>query len=92
MGRAERIWLVLVSLTLASAWFAETGHSGWPLAGVVAGLIALKGRLVMDHYMEIAGANTRIRRALYAFALAVPVMVLLSHGWSGVLKRLTTIG
>jgi hypothetical protein len=92
MGHAERIWLLLVSLTLASAWFAETGHSGWFLALIVAGLIALKGRLVMDHYMEMVGANTRIRHALYLFALVVPLMVLLSHGWSEVLKRLTTIG
>jgi hypothetical protein len=92
MGHAEKIWLLLVSLTLASAGFAETGHSSWPLALAVAGLIALKSRLVMDHYMELLSANTRIRRALYLFAAVVPLMVLLSHGWSEMLKRLTTIG
>jgi hypothetical protein len=92
MGHAEKIWLLLVSLTLASAWFAETGHAGWPLALAAAGLIALKSRLVMDHYMEMTRANTRIRRALYLFAAVVPLMVLLSHGWSEVLRRLTSLG
>jgi hypothetical protein len=92
MGHAEKIWLLLVGLTGAGAWLAETGHSGWPLALVVAGLIAFKGRMVIDHYMEMTSANTRIRRVLHLFAMIVPLLVLLSHGWSDVLRRITTLG
>ena len=92
MGHAERIWLLLVSLTLAGAWLAETGQASWPLTLVVAGLIAFKGRMVIDHYMEMTSANTRIRRVLYLFVTIVPLLVLLNHGWSDVLRRLTTIG
>ena len=91
MGHAEQIWLTLVGLTLAGAWLAETGHSSWLLAFVVAGLIAFKGRLVIDHYMEMTTANTRIRRVLHLFVVVVPLLVLLSHGWSDVLRRLTTL-
>lgn len=91
MGHAEKIWLLLVGLTATGAWLAETGHSSWPLAFVVAGLIGFKGRMVIDHYMEMTTANTRIRRVLHLFTIIVPVLVLLSHGWSDVLKRLTTI-
>ena len=90
MGHAEKIWLLLVGLTGASAWFAETGHSSWALTLVVAGLIGFKGRLVIDHYMEMTTANAHIRRVLYAFATIVPVLVVLSHGWSETLRRLTT--
>lgn len=92
MGHAEKIWLTLVGLTAAGAWLAETGHSSWLLACVVAGLIAFKGRMVIDHYMEMTRANSRIRRVLHLFVTVVPILVLLSHGWSDVLKRLTTIG
>jgi hypothetical protein len=91
-GRAERIWLLLVALTLAGAWLAETGHAGWPLTLVVAGLIAFKGRMVIDHYMAITGANPRIRAVLHGFVTLVPLLVVLSHGWGDVIKRLTTIG
>jgi hypothetical protein len=91
MGHAEKIWLLLVGLTGAGAWLAETGHSSWLLAFVVAGLIAFKGRLVIDHYMEMTSANSRIRRVLYVFVSIVPLLVLFSHGWSDVLRRLTTI-
>lgn len=90
MGHAEKIWLLLVGLTGAGAWLAETGHAGWPLALVVAGLIAIKGRLVIDHYMEMSSANTRIRRVLHAFATVVPLLVLLSHGWSDVIRSSLT--
>lgn len=92
MGHAEKIWLLLVGLTATGAWLAETGHSSWTLACVVAGLIAFKGRMVIDHYMEMTSANTRIRRVLYVFITIVPLLVLVSHGWSDVLRRLTTIG
>lgn len=92
MGHAEKIWLLLATLTLGSAWLAETGHAGWPLAFIVAALIAFKSRMVIDHYMEMTRANTRIRRVLYGFAIIVPLMVLASHGWSDALRRLTTIG
>jgi hypothetical protein len=91
MGHAEKIWLMLVGLTATGAWLAETGHSSWLLAGMVAGLIALKGRLVIDHYMEMTQANAHIRRLLYLFVTIVPLLVLLSHGFSDVLKRLTTL-
>lgn len=91
MGHAEKIWLLLVGLTGAGAFFAETGQSSWFLAVVVAGLIAVKGRLVIDHYMEMTRANTRIRRVLHLFTIIVPIMVLTSHGWSDVIRRITTI-
>lgn len=91
-GRAEKIWLLLIGLTGAGAWLAESGHAGWPLTLVVAGLIAVKGRLVIDRYMAITPAHPRIRAVLHGFVTVVPLMVILSHGWGEVLRRLTTLG
>lgn len=91
MGHAERIGFALIGLTAAGGWLAETGRTGWPLALVVAALIALKGRLVIDHYMEMRQANPRIRRVQHGFVTALPLMVLASQAWSPILARLTTI-
>ncbi len=88
---AERTWLMLIGLTGLGAWFAETGQPGWPLTLFVAALIAFKGRLVIDHYMEITPAHPRIRRILHGFVTVVPLLVILSHGWSDVLKSLTSL-
>jgi hypothetical protein len=90
-GQAERIWLLLLSLTVASAWLAETGATGWPLSLLVAGLIAIKGRLVIDHYMEMRSANIRFRRLLHAFVTLIPILILISHGWGDVLRRWTSL-
>ena len=91
MGHAEKIWLFLLGLTLAGAWFAETGHAGWLLSLIVAGLIAIKSLLVIDYYMEMANADRRFRFALYAFVFLVVLLILVSQGWGKLLKQMTTI-
>ena len=91
MGDAEKTWLTLIGLTFVGALLAETGHSGWPLALTVAFLIAFKGRMVIDHYMEMRSANTRIRRVLKGFVTLVPLLVLASQGWGTVIRRLTSL-
>lgn len=92
IGKAERAWLTLLALTLAGAWLAETGHAGWPLTPVVATLIAVKGRLVIDRYMAITSATPRIRAVLHGFVTLVPLLVIFSHGGGAIIKRLTTLG
>lgn len=87
----ERIWLLLVALTLAGAWLAETGQVGWLISLCVAGLIMLKGRLVIDHYMEMAASRTRLRLGLYGFITLIPILVLLSHGWGETIRHLTRL-
>lgn len=89
---AERVWVLLLALTAAGAWLGETGGRGWALTLTVALLIALKGRLVIDHYMGMRDANRTIRRVLYAFVGVVAALVLLSHGFGAAIARLTTLG
>lgn len=91
LGHAEKIWLLLLALTALGAWFAETGHAGWPLSLLVAALIAAKGRLVIDHYMEMKTAHARLRRALHAFVTLMPLLVLLTHGFGDFLREITTL-
>lgn len=91
IGHAEKIWMILIGLTFVGAFFAETGHAGWPLTLTVACLIALKGGIVIEHYMEMRYANIRIRRILLTFLTLVPLLVILSHGWGDTIRKLTTI-
>jgi hypothetical protein len=90
-GTAEKTWLALVGLTLAGAWLAETGEAGTPLTLIVAALIGVKGRAVIDCYMELRDASPALRRTLYAFNLAIPALVLLTHWFGGAVARITTI-
>ena len=91
LGTAEKIWLGLVSLTLFAALLAETGQAGWPLSLAVAGTILVKSGLLIEHYMEMSTAKVSFRLALYVFVILVALLVLLTHGYSEEIKRLTSL-
>ena len=91
IGQTEKVWLLLIGLTLAGAALGETGEAGWALALTVSLLIAFKGGIVIDHYMEMRSANRRFRNILRLFVTLIPLLVLLSHGWGERIRQLTTI-
>ncbi len=91
LGHTEKIWLILIGLTLSSAFLAETGQRSWSLSLIVAAMIAFKGRLVIDHYMEMRNANRRIRRVLHAFVTVIPLMVVITHAFGPQIARLTAL-
>ncbi|RKZ98339.1 MAG: hypothetical protein DRQ43_01645 [Gammaproteobacteria bacterium] len=91
IGRAERIWLMLIGLTLVGIFFAETGSAGWLLTITVVILIVLKGNFVIDYYMDMRSANQRIRNILRLFIIIIPVLVILVHAWGDVIRRVTSV-
>ncbi|MCU7890814.1 MAG: cytochrome C oxidase subunit IV family protein [Candidatus Thiodiazotropha sp. (ex Ustalcina ferruginea)] len=91
IGHTERIWLMLIGLTLLGALLGEKGHAGWLLTLTVAILLALKGGIVVDHYMEMRSANQRIRNILRLFVMLIPILVIFIHSWGEDIRRLTTL-
>ena len=91
IGHTEKVWLLLVGLTFAGAMLGETGEAGWALAFTVSLLIAFKGGIVVDHYMEMRSANQRFRNVLRLFITLIPILVLFSHGLGERIRQLTTI-
>ncbi len=91
IGNAERIWLMLIGLTLVGIFFAETGQAGWLLTMTVVTLIIVKGGLVIDFYMDMRSANQRIRNILRFFIIVIPVLVILIHAWGDEVQRLTSV-
>ncbi|MCW8982708.1 MAG: cytochrome C oxidase subunit IV family protein [Gammaproteobacteria bacterium] len=91
IGHTEKIWLILIGLTILGATLAEAGHAGWPLTLTVAFLIGFKAIMVVDHYMEMRLANRRIRRTLLVFIVLIILMVFISQGFGNVVRSLLTI-
>ncbi|MCW8930105.1 MAG: cytochrome C oxidase subunit IV family protein [Gammaproteobacteria bacterium] len=91
IGNSEKIWLILIGLTLVGIFFAETGQAGWLLTMTVATLIILKGSLVIDYYMDMRSANQRIRNVLRFFIIIIPVMVIMVHGLGDEIRQLTSV-
>ncbi|MCU7840957.1 MAG: cytochrome C oxidase subunit IV family protein [Candidatus Thiodiazotropha sp. (ex Troendleina suluensis)] len=91
IGHTERIWLMLIGLTFLGALIGERGQAGWLLTLTVAVLIALKGSIVIDHYMEMRSANQRIRGILRLFITLIPILVIFFYSWGEDIRRLTTL-
>ncbi|MCU7859545.1 MAG: cytochrome C oxidase subunit IV family protein [Candidatus Thiodiazotropha sp. (ex Lucinoma kastoroae)] len=91
IGHTERIWLMLIGLTFLGALIGERGQAGWLLTLTVAILIALKGSIVIDHYMEMRSSNQRIRGILRLFITLIPMLVIFFYSWGEDIGRLTTL-
>ncbi|MCP3849015.1 MAG: cytochrome C oxidase subunit IV family protein [Gammaproteobacteria bacterium] len=91
IGNAERVWLVLIGLTLVGIFFAETGHAGWLLTLTVATLIIVKGSLIIDYYMDMRSANKQIRNVLRLFITIIPILVILVHAWGDEIQKVLTV-
>ncbi|MCU7817251.1 MAG: cytochrome C oxidase subunit IV family protein [Candidatus Thiodiazotropha sp. (ex Rostrolucina anterorostrata)] len=82
---------MLIGLTFLGALIGERGQAGWLLTLTVAILIALKGSIVIDHYMEMRSSNQRIRGILRFFITLIPMLVIFFYSWGEDIRRLTTL-
>jgi len=95
MNRAlllDLTWLVLVVLTLGGACLGEFASSGFWTTLVIALITAVKGRLVIDRFMELGEASIVVRRLVRSFGLLVPLLMLVVYLWGPELARLNWLG
>lgn len=90
IGQAERVWLMLIGLTFVGVFLGERGQSGWLLTLIAVSLIAIKGSIVIDYYMDMRSANKRIRNVLRLFVFLIPFLVVLVQGWGDEIRQLTS--
>jgi hypothetical protein len=89
-GKLDVVWLALVALTLGGAWLGESAEPGLPVTVSVAAALAFKGRMVIDHFMELGNANRSIRRLMRAYFYLLPLAAIATHLFGDRLARLTT--
>lgn len=73
------LWGLLVVLTLGGSLLGETIEPGYALMLVVTLTMAVKGRMVIDHFMELKNANRLIRRLMQAYFYVLPLATVLSY-------------
>ncbi|MCL2830218.1 MAG: cytochrome C oxidase subunit IV family protein [Betaproteobacteria bacterium] len=90
--RCDYVWIFLIGLTLVSAWIAEASfEAGLGITLLVAAIIGIKGRMVIDHFMELPHANRRIRFMMRLYFLMLPLITLLVHLFGDAIARATSI-
>ncbi len=84
-------WIVLISMTLAGVAVGEGAEPGFWVTLAVAAIAALKGRLVIDQFMELGSAHPAIRRLVSLFGLLVPALMVLVYLFGPQIAQLTTL-
>lgn len=72
----DRLWLLLISLTLFSAYMAERDTQGFNSILIMALVLAIKGRIIVDHFMELKSAHRLLRTLMRIYYYVIPLMIL----------------
>ena len=85
------LWIVLMLVTLVNAVVAESGSPGLLLTLIVAVVIGFKGRMVVDHFMELKSAHPLIRISMQVYFFVIPGMFLLFYLFPEQIAELTKL-
>ena len=75
----DLLWLLLLLLTVGGGWLGESAEAGIGLALFITATIAIKGRIVVDHFMELNTSNPTLRRLMRLYFVVIPLITLLVY-------------
>ncbi len=75
----KNLWIMLVALTLFSANMAERTDSGFVGVAIMALVLAVKGRIIVDYFMELKHSNVVLRTLMRAYFYVIPALIILVH-------------
>jgi len=84
-------WLLLMIITTANAFVAETAEPSLAITALICGSIAYKGRRIMDYFMELNHANSTIQFFMRSYFHVFPALIFLSDLFSEELAMLTSL-
>ena len=87
----DALWLLLIILTLAGTLIGESADPGLGITLVICLTMAFKGRMVIDHFMELNHANRKVRNMMRAYFYVLPTLTVLTSLFGDWLARLTTL-
>jgi len=88
----DRMWVILIGLTLLNAIIAERAEPGLVITLVIAAMIVIKARLIIDHFMELKEASPYIYYLISAYFYVFSLLAVLVWLFPEPLARWTTIG
>ncbi len=88
----DTLWLVLVGLTLFSAWMAERADPGLISVIIMAAVLAIKGRIIVDHFMELKHAHKLLRGLMRVYFYVIPSLIIIVYLFPEQIARWTSLG
>ena len=87
----DMLFLLLVLLTVGGALLGESAETGSTVLIMVVLSMAVKGRLVIDYFMEMRDANRTLRNLMRAYFYVLPLLTAVVYLFGGAIARLLTI-
>ncbi len=87
----DYVWWVLMAMTLGSAFLAESAEPSLVVTLIIAVTIGVKGRLVVDRFMELRNAHPGIRFAMNLYFYLLPVVILMVYLFPEFLAEITSL-
>lgn len=75
----DKLWVALVILTLFSAFMAEQVTPSFISIAIMAVVLAVKGRIIVDHFMELKEAHFLLRGLMRAYFYVIPSLIIIVH-------------
>ncbi len=89
--KLDQVWMLLIALTLGGVVVGEGADPGFWVTLLVAGITAVKGRLVIDYFIEVGDALPSIRRLMRVFGLLVPALIVLTYLFGSQIADVTSL-
>ena len=89
--RINGLWLLLIILTLLSAYMAEIATPGINSIVIMALVLAIKGRIIVDHFMELKHSNVIVRTLMQVYFYVVPALIILVYLFPEQIAKWTTL-
>ena len=89
--RINTLWLILIVLTLFGAFMAERATPGLDSVIIMALVLAIKGRIIVDHFMELKNAHVVLRTLMRVYFYVIPTLVILVYLFPEQIAKLTAL-
>jgi cytochrome c oxidase subunit IV len=73
------LWVFLIALTLFSAYMAEQANPGLNSIVIMAVVLAIKGRIIVDHFMELKRSHKVLRTLMQVYFYVIPALILVVY-------------
>lgn len=87
----ELLWMLLIALTLFSAYMAEQKSPGFDSVAIMALVLAIKGRIIVDYFMELKYSHYILRALMRIYFYVIPAMIILVYLFPGQIAEWTVL-
>ena len=75
----DTLWLFVIALTLFSSYMSERSTPGFTNIAIMAAVLAIKGRIIVDHFMELKDAHKVLRTLMRVYFYVIPALIILVY-------------